>query len=136
MDGIREPIMGSLMDGNNLITAAVVPTSAAIGLHFYPIWEAASMDEWLYNGGQYQLIVLHFLIGIWCYSRAILGTELSFGNASLDSSCLFCTRHRRYFDLGFSIVQELLGSALGQSIFKLCAFRVTISLCIRSTCWV
>jgi len=67
MDGIREPIMGSLMDGNNLITAAVVPTSAAIGLHFYPVWEAASIDEWLYNGGPYQLIVLHFLIGIWCY---------------------------------------------------------------------
>ncbi len=33
----------------------------------YPIWEAASLDEWLYNGGTYQLIVLHFLIGIWCY---------------------------------------------------------------------
>jgi photosystem II P680 reaction center D1 protein len=25
------------------------------------------VDEWLYNGGPYQLIVLHFLIGIWCY---------------------------------------------------------------------
>jgi photosystem II P680 reaction center D1 protein len=50
-----------------VITAAVVPTSAAIGLHFYPIWEAASVDEWLYNGGPYQLIVLHFLIGIICY---------------------------------------------------------------------
>lgn len=67
MEGIREPIKGALLDGNNLITAAVVPTSAAIGLHFYPIWEASSMDEWLYNGGPYQLIVLHFLIGIWCY---------------------------------------------------------------------
>jgi photosystem II P680 reaction center D1 protein len=50
-----------------LITAAVVPTSAAIGLHFYPIWEAASINEWLVNGGPYQLIVLHFLIGIICY---------------------------------------------------------------------
>lgn len=67
MEGIREPIKGALLDGNNLITAAVVPTSAAIGLHFYPMWEAASLDEWLYNGGPYQLIVLHFLIGIWCY---------------------------------------------------------------------
>jgi photosystem II P680 reaction center D1 protein len=67
MDGIRVPISGSLLDGNNVITAAVVPTSAAIGLHFYPLWEAASLDEWLYNGGPYQLIVLHFLIGIWCY---------------------------------------------------------------------
>lgn len=67
MDGIREPVIGALLDGNNLITAAVVPTSAAIGLHFYPIWDAASVDEWLYNGGPYQLIILHFLVGIWCY---------------------------------------------------------------------
>ncbi|NEO29908.1 MAG: Photosystem Q(B) protein 1 [Symploca sp. SIO3C6] len=67
MEGIRVPVLGSLMSGNNLITAAVVPTSAAIGLHFYPIWEAASLDEWLYNGGPYQLIVLHFLIAVWCY---------------------------------------------------------------------
>ena len=58
------PITGALLDGNNLITAAVIPSSSAIGLHFYPIWAAASIDEWLYNGGPYQLIVLHFLIGI------------------------------------------------------------------------
>lgn len=67
MEGIREPVIGSILGGQNLITAAVVPTSAAIGLHFYPIWEAASLDEWLYNGGPYQLILLHFLIGIWAY---------------------------------------------------------------------
>jgi photosystem II P680 reaction center D1 protein len=67
MEGIREPILGSLLSGNNLITAAVIPTSAAIGLHFYPVWEAASLDEWLYNGGPYQLIIFHFLIGICCY---------------------------------------------------------------------
>ena len=67
IDGIREPVIGSLLGGNNIITAAVVPTSAAIGLHFYPIWEASSLEEWLYNGGCYQLIVCHFLIGIWCY---------------------------------------------------------------------
>jgi len=67
MEGIRDPIEGALLAGNNLITAAVIPTSAAIGLHFYPIWEAASLDEWLYNGGPYQLIVFHFLIGVWCY---------------------------------------------------------------------
>lgn len=67
LDGIREPVIGSLLGGNNIITAAVVPTSAAVGLHFYPIWEASSLDEWLYNGGAYQLIVFHFLIGIWCY---------------------------------------------------------------------
>ena len=67
IDGIREPVAGSLMFGNNIISGAVVPSSNAIGLHFYPIWEAASLDEWLYNGGPYQLVVFHFLIGIFCY---------------------------------------------------------------------
>lgn len=67
LDPLGSPISGSLLDGNNPITAAVVPTSAAIGLHFYPIWEAASIDEWLYNGGPYQLIILHFIIGIIAY---------------------------------------------------------------------
>ncbi|MBL1178440.1 MAG: photosystem II q(b) protein [Pantanalinema sp. GBBB05] len=67
VSGAGELLSGSLLSGNNLITAAVVPTSAAIGLHFYPIWEAASVQEWLVNGGPYQLIILHFLIGIICY---------------------------------------------------------------------
>ncbi len=52
IDGIREPVAGSLMYGN-IISGAVVPSSNAIGLHFYPIWEAATLDEWLYNGGPY-----------------------------------------------------------------------------------
>jgi hypothetical protein len=58
---------GSLLYGNNIISGAVVPTSNAIGLHFYPVWEATSRDEWLFNGGPYQLIVCHFFIGICCY---------------------------------------------------------------------
>jgi photosystem II P680 reaction center D1 protein len=68
IDGIREPVAGSLMWGNNIISGAVVPSSNAIGLHFYSIWDAASLDEWLYNGGPYQFIVFHFLIGVWCYA--------------------------------------------------------------------
>jgi photosystem II P680 reaction center D1 protein len=67
IDGIREPVSGSLLYGNNIISGAVVPSSNAIGLHFYPIWEAASLDEWLYNGGPFQLVVFHFLIGIYAY---------------------------------------------------------------------
>ena len=67
IDGIREPVSGGLLYGNNIITAAVVPSSNAIGLHFYPIWAASSLDEWLYNGGPYQLIIFHFLIGIFCW---------------------------------------------------------------------
>ncbi len=67
IDGIREPVSGSLLWGNNIISGAVVPSSNAIGLHLYPIWEASSLDEWLYNGGPYQLVVFHFLIGIFSY---------------------------------------------------------------------
>ncbi len=67
IDGIREPVTGSLLYGNNIITATVVPTSAAVGLHFYPIWEAATLDEWLYNGGPYEMIVFHFLIAVYAY---------------------------------------------------------------------
>ena len=33
LDGVREPISGSLMYGNNIISSAVLPTSNAIGLH-------------------------------------------------------------------------------------------------------
>ena len=67
IDGIREPVAGSLLYGNNIISGAVVPSSNAIGLHFYPIWEASSLDEWLYNGGPFQLVIFHFLIGIFAY---------------------------------------------------------------------
>ncbi|GJP74151.1 hypothetical protein CLOP_g4781, partial [Closterium sp. NIES-67] len=35
IDGIREPVSGSLLYGNNIISGAIVPTSAAIGMHFY-----------------------------------------------------------------------------------------------------
>ena len=49
IDGIREPVSGSLLYGNNIISGAIIPTSNAIGLHFYPIWEAASVDEWVRN---------------------------------------------------------------------------------------
>ena len=49
IDGIREPVAGSLLYGNNIISGAVVPSSNAIGLHLYPVWEAISLDEWLYN---------------------------------------------------------------------------------------
>jgi photosystem II P680 reaction center D1 protein len=63
---IREPVSGSLLYGNNIISGAIIPTSAAIGVHFYPIWEAAAVDDWLYNGGPYELIVLHFLLGVAC----------------------------------------------------------------------
>jgi hypothetical protein len=50
IDGIREPVVGFLLYGNNIISGAVIFSLNVIGMHFYPIWEAASIDEWLYNG--------------------------------------------------------------------------------------
>jgi photosystem II P680 reaction center D1 protein len=67
IDGIREPVAGFLMYGNNIIFGVVVPSFNAIGVYFYLIWEAAFVDEWLYNGGPYQLVVLYFFIGVCTY---------------------------------------------------------------------
>ena len=79
IDGIREPVSGSLLYGNNIISGAVVPSSNAIGLHFYPIWEAYSLDEWLYNGGPYQLVVFHFLDGVFAYKGREWGMVIDWG---------------------------------------------------------
>ena len=91
IDGIREPVAGSLIYGNNIISGAVVPSSNAIGLHFYPIWEAASLDEWLYNGGPYQLVIFHFLDRSILLLRSSVGTFLPLRYASLDLCCILCT---------------------------------------------
>jgi photosystem II P680 reaction center D1 protein len=74
IDGIREPVSGSLLYGNNIISCAVVPSSNAIGIHLYSLWDAISLEEWLYNGGSYQLIILHFFLGVCCW----LGREWEF----------------------------------------------------------
>ena len=67
IDGIREPVSGSLLYGNNLISGSVIPSSNAIGVHFYLVWESVTLDEWLYNGGTYKFIVLHFIIRVFCW---------------------------------------------------------------------
>jgi photosystem II P680 reaction center D1 protein len=74
IDGIREPVAGSLLYGNNIVSGAVIPSSNAIGVHFYPVWEALTLDEWLYNGGTYQFTVLHFILGVSCW----MGREWEF----------------------------------------------------------
>ena len=63
-----EGLIKKFPEDNNIISGAVVPSSNAIGLHFYPIWKAGTLEEWLYNGGPYQLVVFHFLIGIFSYA--------------------------------------------------------------------
>jgi len=67
IDGIREPVSGSLLFGNNIISGSLIPSSNSIGLHFYPFWVSSSLDSWLFNGGTYQLVVIHFIIGVSCW---------------------------------------------------------------------
>ena len=74
IDGIREPVSGSLLHANNVVTGGVIPSSNAIGVHSYPVWEALGLDEWLYNGGPYQLLVLHVLTVAVCW----MGREWEF----------------------------------------------------------
>jgi photosystem II P680 reaction center D1 protein len=64
IDGIREPVAGGLLYGNNIITSSVIPSSNAIGVHFFPVWDSPTVNEWLYNGGTYQFLVFHFLLAV------------------------------------------------------------------------
>jgi photosystem II P680 reaction center D1 protein len=56
IDGIREPVSGSLLFGKHHLWCC---SSNFKRNWFYTstIWEAASVDEWLYNGGPYQMVV-------------------------------------------------------------------------------
>ena len=101
IDGIREPVAGSLLYGNNIITGALIPSSNAIGVHFYPIWESSNFDEWLYNGGTYQFIVLHFIGGVssWMGREWEFSFRLGmrpwifigfFGTSYRSNSCIYC----------------------------------------------
>ena len=74
IDGIREPVAGSLLYDNIIISGSIIPSLNAIGVHFYSIWEAITIDEWVYNGGTYQLVVLHFILGVSCW----MGREWEF----------------------------------------------------------
>ena len=140
IDGIREPVAGSLMYGNNIISGAVVPSSNAIGLHFYPIWEAASLDEWAYNGGPYQLVVFHFLIGVFCYMGR--EWELSYRLGMRPWICVAYSAPVAAASAVFLVYPFGQGSfsdgmplGISGTFNYMLVFQLsTISLCIRSTC--
>merc|ERR1711920_484018 len=59
----------SLFTWWGFVTSFILSTSNRLyigwfGVHFYPVWESLSVDEWLYNGGTYQFTVLHFIAGV------------------------------------------------------------------------
>ena len=68
IDGIREPVAGSLMYGNNIISGAVVPSSNTSVFTSIPSGKLGiTRRVETYNGGPFQLVVFHFLIGIYAY---------------------------------------------------------------------
>nr|YP_009458950.1 photosystem II protein D1 [Oryza coarctata]AUT20038.1 photosystem II protein D1 [Oryza coarctata] len=74
IDGIRGPVLVLYLQA---ISGAIIPAPMAIGLHLQ-FWEAASVDEWLYNGGHIKIIVhrtsyLNSLL----YRSQRVGTEFS-----------------------------------------------------------
>ena len=93
IDGIREPVAGSLLYGNNIISGAVIPSSNAIGVHFYPLWESDGYDEWLYNGGTYQFIGLHFILAIASWMGRQWEFSLHIVYASMDIPSIINTCH-------------------------------------------
>jgi hypothetical protein len=135
IDGIREPVSGSLLYGNNIISGAVVPTSNAIGLHFYPIWEAASLDEWLYNGGPYQLIVCHFFLGVCCYMGREWELSYRLGMRRGDNAGLLtsnaCPEEQNEFSLQKDVSREIpheLGELQGKRRHKIKGFALPVSI--------
>jgi photosystem II P680 reaction center D1 protein len=49
------------------------------------------LDEWLYNGGPFQLVVFHFLIGIYAYMGREWELSYRLGMRPWIMRCLLCT---------------------------------------------
>ncbi|KAL4185146.1 hypothetical protein AMTRI_Chr10g229190 [Amborella trichopoda] len=116
IDGTCEPVYGSLLYGNNIIFGALAPTSAAIGLHFYPIWEVASVNEWLYHGGPYELIVLHFLLDGVCYIGCEWELSFHLGVAGVFGGSLFSAMHGSL--VTSSLIRETIENESGNAGYK------------------
>ncbi|MEE6162400.1 hypothetical protein U9R62_13860 [Cylindrospermopsis raciborskii DSH] len=82
IDGIREPVAGSSMYGNNIISGAVVPLLQRHWFALLPHLGSCILDEWLYNG---ILPTSNFPLLDWC---SLLprsnGTILPVRHAPLD----------------------------------------------------
>nr|VDD24568.1 unnamed protein product [Brassica rapa] len=67
IDGIREPVSGSLLYGNNIISGAIIPTSAAIG---FCIFTRSGKLHPLMNGYTtvvlMKIVLFFFLLGVAC----------------------------------------------------------------------
>ena len=62
----RTSVAGSLLYGETILSQAQsYPAANAIGLASSTRFgKPATLDEWLYNGGPFQLVIFHFLLSV------------------------------------------------------------------------
>ena len=83
IDGIRELVAGSCStETTSSPVLSLPPTQSACTIPS----GSSFTDEWLYNGGPFQLVVFHFLIGIYAYMGR--EWELSYRLGAPDLHCL------------------------------------------------
>merc|ERR1712050_490303 len=151
IDGIREPVAWSLLYGNNIITGAVVPSSNAIGVHFYPVWESLGFDEWLYNGGTFNfMLVFQAEHNILMHPFHILGVAGVFGGSLFSamhgslvtSSLIRETTENESANAGYRFGQEeetynivAAHGYFGRLIFQYASFNNSRSLHFFLAAW-
>ena len=127
--------------GTILSQAQWFPVATLLACTSILIWEAATLDEWLYNGGPFQLVVFHFLIGVYAYMGREWELSYRLGmrpwifvaySAPVAAALLYSW----YTPLVKDLFPTLCLSAFpALSITCLCSRLSTISLCIRFICW-
>jgi photosystem II P680 reaction center D1 protein len=72
IDGIREPVLFFIIRKQHHLWCCSSNFKRNC-FTLLPIWEAASVDEWLYNGGPYQMVVCHFcqVGGLLCFRSTL-----------------------------------------------------------------
>ncbi|XP_065031882.1 photosystem II protein D1-like [Musa acuminata AAA Group] len=116
IDGIREPVSGSLLYGNNIISGAIIPTSAAIACYMGREWELSfrlGMRPWIavaYSApvAAATAVFLIYPIGQGSFSDGVAGV---FGGFPIQCYAWFLGISTMAFNLnGFNFNQSVVDS--------------------------
>uniref|UniRef100_M1BAR7 Photosystem Q(B) protein n=1 Tax=Solanum tuberosum TaxID=4113 RepID=M1BAR7_SOLTU len=87
IDGIREPVSGSLLYGNNIISGAIIPTSAAIACYMSREWELS------FHLGMRPWIAVAYSAPVAAATAVFLIYPIGQGVAGVFSGSLFSAMH-------------------------------------------
>jgi len=135
IDGIREPVAGSLLYGNNIITVVrptrLVYTSPHLGSRF-SWWMALQRRS-------HQLVVFHFLIGIFCYMGREWELSYRLGMrpwiAVAYSAPVAATAVFLIYPIGQGSFSDGMPLGISGTFNFMLVFLSTTSWCTRSTSW-